>query len=175
MNQSLEIGETVLKPLKMKIMLIGPSAAGKTTLIQRLRDKEIKYDKTQAVEYVGNFIDTPGEYMQQRGYWGSLTITSYDADIIGLVQDSTSTDCWFSGGINTKFERPVIGILTKIDSKDSNQKQGRAYLELAGCTDIFPVSSYTGEGIDALVEGIHEKLARYKTETAEKFSDDYFD
>ena len=57
----------------MKIMLIGPSAAGKTTLIQRLIDEEIKYDKTQAVEYIGNFIDTPGEYMQQRGYWGSLT------------------------------------------------------------------------------------------------------
>ena len=56
----------------MKIMLIGPSAAGKTTLIQRLIDEEIKYDKTQAVEYIGNFIDTPGEYMQQRGYWGSL-------------------------------------------------------------------------------------------------------
>ena len=50
----------------MKIMLIGPSAAGKTTLIQRLIDEEIKYDKTQAVEYIGNFIDTPGEYMQQR-------------------------------------------------------------------------------------------------------------
>lgn len=43
----------------MKIMLIGPSAAGKTTLIQRLIDKEIKYDKTQTVEYVGNYIDTP--------------------------------------------------------------------------------------------------------------------
>ena len=88
----------------MKVMLIGPSAAGKTTLIQRLIDKEIKYDKTQTVEYVGNFIDTPGEYMQQRGYWGSLTITSHDADIIGLVQDSTSEDCWFSGGLTSKFE-----------------------------------------------------------------------
>ena len=159
----------------MKIMLIGPSAAGKTTLIQRLRDEEIKYDKTQAVEYVGNFIDTPGEYMQQRGYWGSLTITSYDADIIGLVQDSSSDDCWFSGGVTTKFERPVIGILTKIDKEDSNQKQGRSYLELAGCRDIFPVSSLTGEGIDALSSGIHEILSRYKRDNAVRFSDDYFD
>ena len=159
----------------MRIMFIGPSAAGKTTLIQRLRDKEIKYDKTQAVEYVGNFIDTPGEYMQQRGYWGSLTITSYDADIIGLVQDSTSEDCWFSGGVSTKFAKPVIGILTKIDSEDSNQKQGRSYLELAGCRDIFPVSSYTGEGIDALMDNIHRILDRYKTDNASIYADDYFD
>ena len=66
-----------------------------------------------------------------------MTITSHDADIIGLVQDSTSEDCWFSGGLTSKFERPVIGILTKIDSEDSNPAQGRAYLELAGCTTIF--------------------------------------
>lgn len=160
---------------KTRIMLIGPSAAGKTTLIQRLRDEEIKYDKTQAVEYVGNFIDTPGEYMQQRGYWGSLTITSHDADIIGLVQDSTSEDCWFSGGITTKFEKPVIGILTKIDSEESRQSQGRSYLELAGCRDIFAVSSYTGEGIEALAAGIHEILDRYKSDNAIRFADDYFD
>lgn len=159
----------------MKVMLIGPSAAGKTTLIQRLIDKEIAYDKTQTVEYIGNFIDTPGEYMQQRGYWGSLTITSHDADIIGLVQDSTSDDCWFSGGLTSKFEKPVIGILTKIDSKDSNQKQGRSYLELAGCTEIFPVSSYTNEGIDALSSSLHRIVMKYKKENEQRYAKDYFD
>ena len=159
----------------MKIMLIGASAAGKTTLIQRLIDKEIKYDKTQTIEYVGNFIDTPGEYMQQRGYWGSLTITSHDADIIGLVQDSTSEDCWFSGGLTSKFEKPVVGILTKIDSEDSNPKQGRAYLELAGCTTIFEVSSFTNEGVDEQSESLHKLVEQYKQENADRFSADYFD
>ncbi|MBR5046908.1 MAG: EutP/PduV family microcompartment system protein [Eubacterium sp.] len=159
----------------MRIMLIGPSAAGKTTLIQRLINEEIKYDKTQAVEYVGDFIDTPGEYMQQRGYWGSLTITSHDADVICLVQDSASDDCWFSGGLTSKFEKPVIGILTKIDLPDSKIEQGRRYLELAGCRDIFPVSSVTGEGIDELVENIHILLEKYKEENKSRYADDYFD
>ena len=125
----------------MKIMLIGPSAAGKTTLIQRLIDEEIKYDKTQAVEYIGNFIDTPGEYMQQRGYWGSLTITSHDADIIGLVQDSSSEDCWFSGGLTSKFE----------------------------------MSSYTGEGVEALSQGFHDMVNKYREENKGRYADDYFD
>ncbi len=159
----------------MRVMLIGPSASGKTTLIQRLIDKEIKYDKTQAVEYVGDFIDTPGEYMQQRGYWGSLTITSHDADVIGLVQDSTSDDCWFSGGLTSKFEKPVVGILTKIDSPECKISQGRRYLELAGCRDIFPVSSFTNEGIDDLVKGLHRILFRFKEDYKVRFSDDYFD
>ncbi|MCD8019379.1 MAG: EutP/PduV family microcompartment system protein [Clostridiales bacterium] len=159
----------------MIIMLIGPSAAGKPTLIQRLNDEELKYDKTQAVEYVGDFIDTPGEYVQQRGYWGSLTITSHDADIIGFVQDSSSEDCWFSGGINTKFEKPVVGILTKIDREDSNPKQGRSYLELAGCSTIFSVSSYTGEGIEELSLGMQAMVEQYKKSNSKRYADDYFD
>lgn len=159
----------------MKIMLIGPSAAGKTTLIQRLIDEEIKYDKTQAVEYVGNFIDTPGEYMQQRGYWGSLTTTSHDADIIGLVQDSSSEDCWFSGGLTTKFEKPVIGIITKTDREDSNLRLAHSYLELAGCQTIFEVSSYTGDGIEALSRGFHAIVQKYEEENRSRYADDYFD
>ena len=133
----------------MKIMLIGPSAAGKTTLIQRLIDEEIKYDKTQAVEYIGNFIDTPGEYMQQ--------------------------DCWFSGGLTSKFEKPVVGVITKIDKDDSNPKQARSYLELAGCTTIFEVSSYTGEGVEALSQGFHDMVNKYREENKGRYADDYFD
>ena len=82
-----------------------------------------------------------------------MTITSHDADIIGLVQDSSSEDCWFSGGLTSKFEKPVVGVITKIDKDDSNPKQARSYLELAGCTTIFEVSSYTGEGVEALSQG----------------------
>lgn len=31
-----------------------------TTLMQRLKHQQIKYDKTQAIEFSTNFIDTPG-------------------------------------------------------------------------------------------------------------------
>ena len=47
-----------------KIILMGRSECGKTTLTQALRGREITYHKTQ---YINNFdviIDTPGEYLQ---------------------------------------------------------------------------------------------------------------
>ena len=49
-----------------KIVLIGRSEAGKTTLTQALRGEKIHYHKTQ---YVNNFdviVDTPGEYAQTK-------------------------------------------------------------------------------------------------------------
>ena len=124
---------------------------------------------------VGGTIIYCFQNMQQRGYWGSLTITSHDADIIGLVQDSSSEDCWFSGGLTSKFEKPVVGVITKIDKDDSNPKRARSYLELAGCTTIFEVSSYTGEGVEALSQGFHDMVNKYREENKGRYADDYFD
>lgn len=159
----------------MKIMFIGPVSAGKTTLIQRLCEKEIREDKTQAVEYVNEYIDTPGEYMQVRAFWCSLTITSHDADLICLVQDATSEDCWFSGGIGTKFSKPVAGIVTKIDSPKRDERQARSYLEYAGCHRVFCVSALTNEGMGALEEGMREMVLSYRAKERERQAANYFD
>ena len=55
-----------------KLVLIGRSEAGKTTLTQALRGEKIHYHKTQ---YVNNFdviVDTPGEYAQTQGVGHAL-------------------------------------------------------------------------------------------------------
>ena len=46
----------------MKVMLIGRTGCGKTTLAQILNDEVIEYRKTQMILYEGEIIDTPGEY-----------------------------------------------------------------------------------------------------------------
>ena len=56
-----------------KIILIGNVACGKTTICQYLNHMEIKYKKTQALEVYNTTIDTPGEYLENRGYLRSLT------------------------------------------------------------------------------------------------------
>lgn len=45
-----------------KIMLVGRSGAGKTTLTQAMKGKKITYHKTQYINNYDVIIDTPGEY-----------------------------------------------------------------------------------------------------------------
>jgi len=68
-----------------KLILIGRVAAGKTTLTQALRGEEIRYFKTQYIQYGETIIDTPGEYTELRQLSGPLALYSYEADVVGLV------------------------------------------------------------------------------------------
>ncbi|STR44159.1 putative propanediol utilization protein PduV [Klebsiella michiganensis] len=45
-----------------RLMFIGPSQCGKTSLTQGLRGEALHYKKTQAIEWSPMAIDTPGEY-----------------------------------------------------------------------------------------------------------------
>ncbi len=45
-----------------RLMFIGPSQCGKTSLTQSLRGEALHYKKTRAIEWSPMAIDTPGEY-----------------------------------------------------------------------------------------------------------------
>lgn len=55
---------------------MGAIGCGKTTLCQALRGEAIVYDKTQAVEFHPEMIDTPGEFILHRQYYAALTVTA---------------------------------------------------------------------------------------------------
>ncbi|MEG0354664.1 MAG: EutP/PduV family microcompartment system protein, partial [Lachnospiraceae bacterium] len=57
-----------------KIILIGRSECGKTTLTQALKGERIEYHKTQYVNYFDVIIDTPGEYVQTQGLGSALAV-----------------------------------------------------------------------------------------------------
>ena len=95
-----------------RIILIGRSAAGKTTLCQRMNNEELKYHKTQTIEVVNQtMIDTPGEYLQRMWFRGALMVTAADADIIVFVQAATDTMNWFPPAYNTQFGKPAVGVI----------------------------------------------------------------
>ena len=139
-----------------KIMLLGRVAAGKTTLTQALRGEEIKYFKTQYVNYMDTVIDTPGEYTERRETSGALALYAYEADVVGLVLSANEPYSIFSPCLTSMVNRETIGIITGIDKPDANVERVTRWLKLAGCKKVFPVSSITGEGIKELAAFLND-------------------
>lgn len=137
-----------------KIIFMGAIGAGKTRVSDTLLGIDHSYRKTQAVEIRGdNIIDTPGEYLEQRGMRNALTITSADAEIIAFVQAANEERVFFSPGYAGSFAKEVIGIITKTDLATEKQVDyAENMLKLAGAEKIFRVSNVTEEGIEELKE-----------------------
>ena len=138
-------------------MLIGRSAAGKTTLCQRINNEELRYHKTQTVQIINrSMIDTPGEYLERFNFRGALTVTSVDADVILFVQDATEQGTMFPPLFRSMFTKPIVGVVTKCDLVSEEQiEQAKGYLRAAGADEIFTVSSVTGDGVQQLTEYLH--------------------
>ena len=143
---------------KKRIILIGRSTAGKTTLCQRINNEELRYYKTQTVQVINqNMIDTPGEYLERRGFRGALVVTSADADIILMVQDATEGGTMFPPLFCSMFSgKPCVGIVTKADLASEEQIQrAKQYLKDAGAGELYVTSAVTGDGVNKLVEDLH--------------------
>ncbi|NCC69579.1 MAG: EutP/PduV family microcompartment system protein [Clostridia bacterium] len=142
-----------------KIMLIGKSGCGKTSLCQRIFYNELSYKKTQSVEVIGgSAIDTPGEYLEHRQFYKALVVTAVEADAVLLLHSAEDTQFIFSPRMSHMFNRPLIGVITKTDlcSDAERLKQVEYALMYAGATKVFGVSNTTGEGIAKLVEHIED-------------------
>ncbi|WML28979.1 EutP/PduV family microcompartment system protein [Neobacillus sp. OS1-32] len=135
-----------------KIILIGKTGSGKTTLCQKLHGKVVEYQKTQTINPFEHAIDTPGEYIENRFYYKALIVTAADADVIVLVQDCTEEDSFFPPSFAAVFPKPIIGIVTKIDLANNKRqvKAAEEHLQIAGAEKLFHTSVSTGKGIEEL-------------------------
>lgn len=132
-----------------RIMLIGRTSAGKTSFCQALQQEKLHYKKTQAIEIVNNAIDTPGEYVENRAFYKALLVTSADADCVVLVQSCIDPQSSFAPGVCGMFNKPTVGLVTKIDAAErpTDIQMAHDWLDLAGCEKIFHISSLTGAGL----------------------------
>ena len=138
-----------------KILLIGKSMCGKTTLTQRIHGLDIEYEKTQMLTYSNDILDTPGEYMENRMLYKALIVSSYDCDVVGMVQACDEERNIFPPNFATAFSKPVIGIVTKTDL-GGNTEKAKEILEMAGAEKVFIVSAYENKGIEELVKYLEE-------------------
>jgi len=144
-----------------RMILVGRSHSGKTTLCQYLTNQQLRYHKTQTVQFIDHCIlDTPGEYLEQKGFYGALSVTAADAHIIVLVQDATEDGTMFAPSFSMMFgEKPIIGIITKSDAASKEQiQQANEHLVRAGAEKCFITSSIEGIGFDKFLKYVRERM-----------------
>lgn len=134
-----------------KTMLIGRTSCGKTTLIQKLMNEEVKYKKTQSVIYKSKIIDTPGEYVENKMFYKSLLVLSADAKVIVLVQSAVDGATLFPPKFSTMFsKKEIIGVITKTDLENANIERSKRFLLEAGATEVFTIGFNDEKGLEEI-------------------------
>ena len=139
-----------------RLILMGRVAAGKTTLTQALKGEQLHYCKTQYIHYTDTIIDTPGEYTEVHTLSAALALYAYEADVIGLVISANEPFCVFPPHCTYHVNRECIGIITGIDKPDANVPLAELWLRNCGCKKLFHVSSYTGEGLQSIIDYLNQ-------------------
>lgn len=154
-----------------KLFLMGRSEAGKTSLTQALKGEELHYVKTQYTTTDDNTIDSPGEYAESKRFSVGLACFSFEADVVAVVQAADEPFNLFSASLRSFILRPLIGVITKIDSPYANIEMVRQWMINAGCERIFMINNATREGIEELLEYLEDDFPKLSLEQA-KFKQD---
>ena len=150
-----------------KIFLMGRSESGKTSLTQALKGEKLHYVKTQYTNTDDDTIDSPGEYAESKHFSVGLACFSFEADVVAIVQAADEPFNLFGANCHSFIMRPLIGIITKIDSPYANMPMVRQWLINAGCERIFMINNVTREGIDELLEYLSDDLEHMTLEQAQ--------
>ena len=158
------------------VTLVGRPNVGKSTLVNRIVGTKVAItsDKPQTTRtrIMGVltrpdaqvvFVDTPGIHKPRTALGTRLNATAQgtigDVDVVCLVLDATQPvgrgDKWVAGLV----PHDAVCIVNKVDRASPAQvlDQLRAASDLE-LSEYFPVSARTGDGVDALVEHLVDRL-----------------
>ena len=145
-----------------RLLLVGRSGCGKTSLTQALRGEQVHYQKTQSMVFDDFLIDSPGEYAENHDLGAALALYSYEADVVALLIAADDDYSLFPPCITCLVNREVIGIVTKIDKADP--RRAERWLRLSGCKTVYFVNSVTREGTEAVFKHLETNKNQTKIE-----------
>ncbi|MDR3175001.1 MAG: EutP/PduV family microcompartment system protein [Desulfovibrio sp.] len=133
-----------------RIMVVGPSGAGKSTLLKSLGLMDGQVKKTEALVYLDEAIDTPGEMLSVPRYYNAIILNSVRASLILFVIDA-GRKTRLPARIALALKAPVLGVIAKTDAASPAElAEAEATLEGAGVKEVVRVSAKSGEGIEEL-------------------------
>ncbi len=143
---------------RKRIMVIGPSRCGKTTLVNALNNYDGPLKRTPDLIYGKNTIDVPSAYLENAWMYKHIIAAAQDAShVLILINQSNCTEI-YSHGFAKSFRCPVIGVITKCDLIPEKEEKCSQQLKNIGVSEpYFNISFKVGTGIDALKKYLFEK------------------
>jgi len=143
-----------------RVMIVGPTGSGKTSLLRALGLWEGDVRKTEAIGFGETAVDTPGEFFDIPRFYHALIMTSVKAGLVLLVADPLRRSR-HSSRFAHALRAPVIGVITKIDAAGADDVEAaRNSLKNSGVSEIYAVSSLSGDGIEELAERVRRLRGR---------------
>ncbi|WP_218961389.1 EutP/PduV family microcompartment system protein [Desulfobotulus mexicanus] len=138
-------------PKTMKrVLLIGENGVGKTALIEALSGQRPATRRPMALEFCGPFINTPGEFLENRRFYPAIITTSADCDMVLMVQDATRISSLFPPQFATLFTRRVLGVISRAEAPENQVERAKRFLQNAGANEIVCWNTETGEGLEVI-------------------------
>ncbi|MBU5484532.1 EutP/PduV family microcompartment system protein [Clostridium sp. MSJ-11] len=143
---------------KKRIMVIGPSKSGKTTIVNALNDYDGPLKGTPEVIYGKNTIDVPGPYIENSWMYKHVIAVAQDASHVLIIVDQSNCTEIYSPGFAKSFRCPIIGVITKCDLIPENEEKCLRQLKAIGVSEpYFHISFPMGTGINALKKYLFKK------------------
>ncbi len=133
-----------------KVLFIGENGSGKEKLIQILSDAPVRLKKMMAVEYYGNFINTPSEFLEKKWCLNSLITASFDAEIILMVISAEQRSCLLPPLFAPLFNKKTIGVITYTEKNEQHFERAKRFLENAGVKNFQLINLETHDELEEL-------------------------
>lgn len=118
--------------MNKKILIVGATNCGKTTLANYINKKEKKIFPTQEVVYGEHTIDTPGAYLSSQYLKNHIIIEAQNARCILILLSTEHFLNIYPPNFAKTFNKKVIGVVTKSDLYKENIPKCHKQLEMLG-------------------------------------------
>ncbi|QIZ75706.1 EutP/PduV family microcompartment system protein [Ferrimonas lipolytica] len=135
------------------IVFIGEVDAGKSALLDKLSEQQIHIGKTQSAQYyAGKLVDTPGEFVDNRSWFGPLLSTICNVKTVLCLQPANATRFAPMTGLLTVYSnKNIVGVISKIDTDDADIDRAKRLMRAGQIPEPYlEVSIHQPETIDLL-------------------------
>lgn len=139
-----------MRSVPRRIMLVGEQSSGKEQLIALLTGGRWKARRVMAVEFCGPFVDTPGEFLENRRFYPALITAAMDCSLICFLQNARSRTSLFPPRFASMFNCATLGLITACQAPDASPERAGRFLRAAGLTRQLAVDLESGAGLEAL-------------------------